>query len=289
MSLLEFSHIHVRLGSAEVLKDISLRLTAGEFVGLLGPNGAGKSTLLRTSLHLVPYDGSVMIDGHRSSTLKPAERARLIAYIAQEREVAWPLSVEALVALGRSPHRGPFSALTAADFAAIEGALERMDIKRLRKRVVGSLSGGERARVLIARALAQETPILIADEPTAALDPAHQLALMEIFQDLAREGRIVLASMHDLALAARGCTRIILMHGGQVVADGTPRAALTRKNLATVYGIGAEISDTESGLSIVPDQRSGKRLNLFREGRRNLPKHQLCYCNAWNSVSRINS
>ncbi len=109
MSLLEFDHIRVRLGGAEVLKDISLRLNAGEFVGLLGPNGAGKSTLLRTPLHLVPHDGSIMIGGRPSSTLKPTERARLIAYIAQEREVAWPLSVEALVALGRSPHRGPFS------------------------------------------------------------------------------------------------------------------------------------------------------------------------------------
>jgi iron complex transport system ATP-binding protein len=252
MSHLEFAHVHVRLGGARILNGVSMSAKAGEFIGLLGPNGAGKSTLLRAALGLVPCEGSILVAGQPSPHLKAAERARLIAYIAQEREVAWPVSVETLVALGRSPHRGQFARLSTADLEAVGQAMMRMDVAHLRKRLVPSLSGGERARVLIARALAQETPVLLADEPAAGLDPAHQLALIAIFRELASEGRTVVASMHELTLAAQGCGRIVLMNGGEIIADGSPRSALTEQTLAGVYGITASIAEGESGLLIAP-------------------------------------
>jgi iron complex transport system ATP-binding protein len=252
MSRLEFAHVHVRLGGARILNGVSMSASPGDFIGLLGPNGAGKSTFLRTALGLVSYDGSILVAGQPSSRLTAAERARLIAYVAQEREVAWPVSVEALVTLGRSPHRGQFAKLSNVDLNAIEYAMERMDVSHLRKRLVPTLSGGERARVLIARALAQETPVLLADEPAAGLDPAHQLALVAIFRELANEGRTVIASMHELTLAGQGCGRIVLMSGGKIVADGPPRIALTEETLANVYGIRASISEGDSGLLIAP-------------------------------------
>jgi iron complex transport system ATP-binding protein len=252
MSRLVFASVCVRLGGARILNGVSMSAGAGEFIGLLGPNGAGKSTLLRAALGLVAYDGSILVAGRQSSQLKPAERARLVAYVAQEREVAWPVSVEALVTLGRSPHRGQFARLSSADLDAVERAMMRMDVSHLRKRLVPTLSGGERARALIARALAQEAPVLLADEPAAGLDPAHQVALVAIFRELSSEGRIVVASMHELTLAAQGCGRIVLMNGGEVIADGPPRSALTEETLAGVYGITASIAEGENGLLIAP-------------------------------------
>lgn len=249
--LLALQDIRSRLGAREVLQGVSLTIGEGEFVGLIGPNGAGKSTLLRSVLGLVPATGRITIAGRDVSATSARTRGRDIAYLPQEREIAWPVAVEDAVALGRLPHRKPFGGNTEADGAAVAEAMARMDIESLRGRPATELSGGEKARVLIARALAQQAPLLLADEPTAGLDPSHQIALMQLFGELAREGRGVIASMHDLGLAARWCTRLILIDKGKVVADDVPDAVLTPERLKTVYGVEAFIDRTESGGLVV--------------------------------------
>ncbi|MDP2086752.1 MAG: ABC transporter ATP-binding protein [Gemmobacter sp.] len=244
MTLLHLDGLTVRRGACPVVEGVSLSVAAGEFVGLIGPNGAGKTTLLRAALGLLAHGGRSSL-----SALPVAARARAAAFLPQAREVAWPVSVETLVALGRVPHG---SGLSAADRMAVDRALRRMGLEAFRARDALGLSGGELARVLIARVLAQEAPLVLADEPVAGLDPASQIRTMQVFADLAREGRGVVASVHDLGLAARHCTRLVLMAKGRVVADGTPGAVLTAGNLATVFGIRAWLAEVEGGPVVVP-------------------------------------
>lgn len=239
MTLIAATGLMVRLGGNEVLRGLDLSVAAGEFVGLIGPNGAGKSTLLRALLGLLPSRGAIRIDGRDAGAMSARERALEVAYLAQEREIAWAVPVETVVALGRAPHRPGFAALGADDRAAIAEAMRRMDVEAFRDRIATELSGGEKARVLTARALAQDTPLLLADEPTAGLDPSHQIALMRLFRDLAGAGRSVVASLHDLGLAARWCTRLVLLDRGAIVADGQPGEVLTPAALRAVYGVEA--------------------------------------------------
>ena len=242
-TLLSVAGLGVDLGGKAVLRGLDLSLGAGEFVGLIGPNGAGKSTLLRSVLALLPFRGEILLDGAGTAAMKARERAARIAYLPQEREIAWAVPVETVVALGRAPHRPAFAALGAADRAAIDEAMRRMDVEPFRHRIATELSGGEKARVLTARALAQDTPLLLADEPTAGLDPAHQIALMRRFAELAAGGRSVVASLHDLGLAARWCSRLVLLDKGRIVADGPPSAVLTPETLRAVYGVEAFFGD----------------------------------------------
>lgn len=245
MSLLDVRDLHASLGGKAVLNGVSLTVQPGEFVGLIGPNGAGKSTLLRSILGLTPSSGEVQIAGRSAMQLNPRERAKYVSYLPQEREIAWPVNVERLVALGRAPHLVPFARLRAHDDEVVAAAMRRMDVEGFAKRAATALSGGEKARVLIARALAQDAPLMMADEPTAGLDPAHQIGLMQTFSGLAAEGGGVVACLHDLGLAARWCTRIVLLDEGRVVADGTPQEVLTANVLASVYRITAYIGTHE--------------------------------------------
>jgi iron complex transport system ATP-binding protein len=252
VSVLTIEDLSATLAGKQVVKSVSLTVGKGSFTGLIGPNGAGKSTFLRACLGLVPASGTVRLDGVDLAALKASERARHLAYLPQERETAWAMSVEAVVTLGRLPHHARFSAPSERDRAATEAALVRMDLSAFRHRAVTSLSGGERARVLIARALAQDTPVLLADEPLAGLDPQHQIALMRLFRELAAEGRIVIASMHDLTLAARWCDRLLLLHGGRAHAEGRPEAVLTADTLEDVYTVEAFIGTAAGGLIVQP-------------------------------------
>lgn len=252
MTLLSVSHLSAALGGRPVLHDISFAVGPGELVGLIGPNGAGKSTLLRAVMGLTPASGTIALDGADGRGLTATQRALKVAYIAQSRDVAWAMPVEALVALGRLPHLPRLSPLRAADRAAVDTAMRMMDVEAYRGRQATALSGGELARVLAARALAQETPLLLADEPAAGLDPAHQIGLMRTFRSLAGEGRSVIVSTHDLGLAARSCTRLILLDQGRVVADGTPEAVVTADNLQSVYRVRAYFGEVEGRMVVLP-------------------------------------
>ena len=248
MTLLELDEVTVRRGDRPVLDGVSARIASGELVGLLGPNGAGKTTLLRAAIGLQPAQGRISLGGLALPLLPPRLRALRAAYIPQDRTIAWPLTVAALVALGRTPHR----ASAAEDAAAVERALAAMELGPFRDRPATDLSGGERARVLIARALAQDAPLLLADEPTAGLDPAHALSLMAAFRGLAREDRGILVSLHDLGLAARWCDRLILLDRGRVAAEGRPAQVLTPDRLAAVYGITAHLGRDATGPILLP-------------------------------------
>ena len=237
MVMLAIEDLRVALGGREVVRGVSAQLEGGALIGVLGPNGAGKSTLVRALLGLTPYDGRVTIDGASVADLPRAEVARRMAYLPQGQALHWPLSVERLVALGRLPHLGPLSRLQGPDRAAVAQAMALAEVEPLASRIATELSGGERARVLLARALAVEAPVLVADEPLASLDPEHQLHGMELLQAQARGGVLVLAVLHDLALAARFCDRLLVLHEGRLVADGPPAAVLTPELLATVYRV----------------------------------------------------
>ncbi|MBS1181454.1 MAG: hmuV [Proteobacteria bacterium] len=242
----------VRLGDRTILHGVDLRLETGEFVGLIGPNGAGKSTLLRALAGTLPRRGTLVLEDRPLAGYSVRERARRIGYLAQDRHVAWPLTVTEVVGLGRLPHRAPFSRESDADRLAVARALRITRLEDLAGRRADALSGGEVARMLLARLIAQETPVLLADEPVAGLDPAHQLATMQVFADFARAGHTVFASLHDLTLAARWCHRLVLMAGGRIVAQGPPETVLTPERIAEIYGIEARVDRNADGLIVVP-------------------------------------
>ena len=249
--------LSVSLGGVRVLHAVDVALDPGGLIGVVGPNGAGKSTLARAIAALVkPVAGRVLLDGRDVGTFDRPTLARRIAFLPQGQMVHWPLSVERLVALGRIPHLAPFSALGADDRAAVERAIARADLTKLRDRTVTELSGGERARALIARALAVEAPVLIVDEPLAALDPGHQLQLMDLLKIEAERGRLVIAILHDLGMAARFCDRLLLIHEGRLAVDGAPSEALTPKNLKHAYAIDAWTGTIEGQPVVLPLGRS---------------------------------
>lgn len=241
MVMLELEAVSVTLGRRSVLNGISARFGAGALVGIVGPNGAGKSTLARAMLGLVPAEGDIRFDDHAVATLRRDELARRVAYLPQGQTLHWPLTVERLVGLGRLPHLGPMSRIRREDAVAIERAMARADVPDLRDRIATELSGGERARVLLARALAVEASVLIADEPLASLDPGHQIDVMDLLRAEAHDGALVIAVLHDLTMAARYCDRLLLIDQGRLVADGSPADVLTPDHLRAVYGIEAQV------------------------------------------------
>ncbi len=255
---LTLDNLTVHRGRDMIIDRVSLDVSAGEVVAVLGPNGAGKSTLLKAALGLladqpaIRITGDIRLGGTPLHALPPTDRARRAAYVPQERDIAWAVDVRSLVALGRLPHRAAFAAPTGKDNDAIDRALADTATTALSHRRATELSGGERARILIARALAQEAPLLVADEPTSGLDPAQQLALLDLLRTKAGEGAAIVLSMHDLQLAARFADRICLLHEGRSAALGAPRDVLTRANIQAVYGCDTLITETSAGLAFIP-------------------------------------
>ncbi len=247
MTALTLSHLIVHRGVCPVVDDVSLTIAPGESVGLIGPNGAGKTTLFRAILGLQARQGESSL-----AKLSARERAKTAAWMPQTREIAWPVAVETLVMLGRIPHLAGGRRPGAEDHAAVSRALSVMDLHGFKDRPATELSGGEQTRVLIARLLAQETPIILADEPIAGLDPAHQITTMQKFASIAASGKTVLTALHDLGLAARYCSRLLLMDKGRIIADGPPKDVLTVANMREVFGISAHIAQTEDGFLFLP-------------------------------------
>ena len=257
MSLIEARGLTVALGGAKVLDGLDLAVGEGEIVGLIGPNGAGKTTLLKTLAGLLePSAGAVRLRGRTLAGIDRTTRARQLAYLGQGAEPQWPVDVRALVAMGRLPHLGPWRGPLPADREAVERAMADCAVAGFAGRPATALSGGERARVLLARALAGEPDLLLADEPTAGLDPAHQLDVMELLARLARARRSVVVVMHDLTLAVRFCDRLALLHGGTIAADGPGAAVLTPDRLASCYGIAAHRGSIDGLDYVIPHARA---------------------------------
>ncbi len=228
--------LSVRLGGRTILADLGASFAAGRVTAIVGPNGAGKSTFLACLAGLRrPDSGEVRLGDRQLSTLPHRERARRIGFLHQTAEIAWAIDVETLVGLGRIPYGG--GGLAAADRAAVARALAMAKMTDFRARDVTTLSGGERGRALIARALAGEPEWLLADEPLTGLDPAHQLDAGDLFRRFAQDGRGVIVTLHDLGFTARLADRVIVLAAGRIVADGPPAEALSPSVLAAAYGI----------------------------------------------------
>jgi iron complex transport system ATP-binding protein len=238
MRSLNLTNVGLNYGDRPALSGVTTKFVGGEVVALAGPNGAGKSTLLTVLAGLRrPDTGCVELDGAPFVDSDPAARARQVAFLPADGRSAWPMNVRRIVALGRVPYLKPLRALSSDDQAAIDLALQRAQVTHLSERAFSTLSSGERARVLIARALATQADILLLDEPTAALDPEHQLGVMEILRTEAARGALVIVAAHALDLVARYADRAILLREGHVVVDAPTQEALGEDWIRKVFGV----------------------------------------------------
>ncbi len=234
-------------GREIILRGIDFAAGAGEFVGICGANGAGKSTLLRALSGLLPAQGEILLRGRPVGRWPLRALARELAYMHQDTPLAFGFSAREVVGMGRAPHRGAFGAPGEADARAIQSAMERAHCAAYADKPLPHLSGGERRRVMLARALAQETPVLLLDEPAAGLDVKFAHQVFALGAELAAQGRLVIAVAHDLRIAAAHCTRAVLMAEGRIIADGAPRAVLTEAQMAEAFGIRARVFDNPAG------------------------------------------
>jgi iron complex transport system ATP-binding protein len=251
---LSLENIDVAYAEQPVLNSVSLQIAAPSLVGVIGPNGAGKTTLLKSIAGLTGASGRVSLDSKRLDDQPIDVIARTVAYCAQSSVPAWPVTVKEIVRLGRLPHRND-SAGRSRDTAAVEHAIARMDLSKLVHRRIDALSGGELSRALLARALCTQAPVLLVDEPTADLDPWHELKTMEVLRDEAGNGVHILAVLHNLSLAARFCDSLVVLRNGRVEAVGTPLEVLTPALLSNVYGIDALIEQREDSVFVMPWRR----------------------------------
>jgi iron complex transport system ATP-binding protein len=234
-------------------------LHSGEWLCLIGPNGAGKSSVLRAAAGLVPYTGSVAINQTEIPAASARWRAQHIAYVPQAPVIPTDMSVYEYVLLGRNPYINYFASETSHDRDVIDRVLDRLDLVQFAARKLGTLSGGEVQRLVIARALAQEAPVLLLDEPTSALDIGHQQQALELVDSLRREqGLTIISAMHDLTLAGLYADRLVLMHEGHRVAEGTAKQVLRSETLAEFYGVSARVHHEADGTVVVIPQRSSR-------------------------------
>jgi len=236
--LLACNGVDVVIDGNRLVDNVSLCAQPGELVGLIGPNGAGKSTLLATLAGLVkPHKGEVVLAGRPLASYAANERAQTIGWLEQLAASHWPVSVEHLVSLGRLPYLSAWQNLTDDDHHDIESAMKATDCYSLRNRQVSNLSGGELTRVMLARVLAANPQVVLADEPVSALDIGHQLQTMELLKSLVGNGRTCVVVLHDLLLAQRYCDRLYLMNESRLVAHGVANTVLTPETLQAVYGV----------------------------------------------------
>ena len=253
-AMLRVQDLSAGFGKTAVLHGVSFGAAAGETLGLIGPNGAGKTTLLRCLAGLMDYQGEVALGGEDLASVPRHRRATQLAYLAQQAEAAWPLPVRELARLGRLPHG---AGTRPEDEAVLDRVLAETDMTRFAERPIDRLSGGERARALLARALAVEAPVFLADEPVAALDPGHQIQSLRLLRARSKAGGLTVIVMHDLTLAARFCDRLLLISEGRLAAEGPPRQVLTREILARHYGIAAHLGEHDGRLFVLPDLLDG--------------------------------
>jgi iron complex transport system ATP-binding protein len=252
-ALLTAQHLNVSLAGRPVLRDVSLSLQPGHLVALVGPNGAGKTTLLRALAGLVPSEGAIEVGGVALSSLSLPERARRFGYLPQGHIVHWPLPARDIVALGRYPHGATDPArLTPRDADAVLRAMQATDVVEFATRRATELSGGERSRVALARVLAVEAPVILADEPTSSLDPRHQIDVMKALRSTADNGMLVIVVTHDLGLAARFADTVLVLSEGRLVSQGPPAHALSEQIVAEVFRVSAYRSEYQHELVIVP-------------------------------------
>lgn len=248
--MIAWHQVSVSFGSRRVLGPVSVSVADGEWLGLIGPNGAGKSTLLKTALDVVPYEGDVELDGRHS-------RAGLdIAWMPQRPRLPDEMNVANYVLLGRTPHLGYLGSETRHDLESVGRALSRLDLNEIADRELASLSGGEAQRAVLARALAQEAPVLLLDEPTSSLDIGHAVEVLELIDDLrAHEHLTIVTAIHDLTLAGRFAERLVLLHEGKVLADGPPSDVLREDILVPSYGRSIRVRDNGDGPTVTPMRR----------------------------------
>jgi iron complex transport system ATP-binding protein len=252
-ALLTAKGVGVRLAGRVVLKDVSLSLSPGHLVALVGPNGAGKTTLLRALAGLIPSEGEIVIGGDALASLPLRDRAKRFGYLPQGHVVHWPLPARDIVALGRYPHGATDPArLSPKDAEAVLRAMQAVDVMAFSDRRVTELSGGERSRVALARALAVEAPVILADEPTASLDPRHQIDVMKNLRATADKGVLVIVVTHDLGLAARFADHVLVLREGRLVSQGGPAVALSEQVMADVFRISAYRAEFQREAVIVP-------------------------------------
>jgi iron complex transport system ATP-binding protein len=253
MSAIELRAVTVELGGRAVVDRVDATVADGEWVALIGPNGAGKTTLLRALARLVPFAGEIELDGRPLGEFGRGELARLVAVVPQEPSTPPWMTVAEYVLLGRTPHLGPLAKEGARDREAAARALARLDLLGFLDRRLGTLSGGEKQRVVVARALAQEAAIVLLDEPTAALDIGHQQQALDLLDGLRAESGLTLVSaMHDLTLAAQYADRMLLLDAGRVVADGSPTDVLTAPVIARHYGAAIDVVPVGDRIAVVP-------------------------------------
>jgi iron complex transport system ATP-binding protein len=253
MTALTVQNLRVALGRRLVLDDLSLSLSSGHLVALVGPNGAGKTTLLRALAGLVPSEGAIHVGGDALAALSLRERAKRFGYLPQGHMMHWPLPARDIVALGRYPHGATDPArLSPRDAEAVLRAMQAADVAEFSERRVTELSGGERSRVALARVFAVEAPIILADEPTASLDPRHQIDVMKSLRAAADQGTLVMVVTHDLGLAGRFADTVLVLSDGRLVAQGAPVEALSEQVMADVFRVSAYRAEHQREAVIVP-------------------------------------
>ncbi len=256
MNKLNAENLTLSINGASIVNDISFELVAGTMLGLVGPNGAGKSTLLKLLANLTtPSHGRCLVDDVPVSQLPRRQLAHTIGYLSQEATVNWPLKVRRVVELGRLPYQIGSRKMAQDDQAAIDAAIAKTEISHLLDRVVTTLSGGERMRVLLARLFATNPRIILADEPVASLDPYHQLHVMEILREHASHGGIVVTVLHDLNHAARFCDQLLLIDAGKMIAIGEPCNVLSVENVEKVYSVTIRCDAMPNTFTIIPHER----------------------------------